>query len=244
MNCGEILTTPPGGGSASLTSPGTIPQTSRLAVAAFVMGLLCLTCVLWPLLALPAILCAIFALVKINVSKGQLKGIGLAIAGLVVPVVLTFILPLFMAIMIPALLKAKETAKCVICANNLKTLSVAAIVYASDNDDMFPVPEKWCDLLIRKGDVSPNCFRCPSALGIDFSYAINENLYTSNLQTSAAQMVMLFEANLGRNGTGGPEDVVCRHHRGARMGCNIAFADGHIEFVTEERIAGLKWTAE
>lgn len=245
INCGEILTPPSaGGGTALVSTQTTTAQTSRLAVAAFVMGLLCLTCFLWPLLALPAILCGIIALVKISASKGQLKGSGLAVAGLVIPVVLTFILPLFLAIMLPALSKARETEKYMVCATNLKALSTAMIVYMNDYDDRVPTPEQWCDLLIQKADVSPNCFRCPSAPDIDFGYAINKNLYTSNLRQMDAQMVMLFEANLGRNGVGGLEDVVCRHCRGGQKACNIAFADGHTELVTEERIAGLKWTAE
>jgi hypothetical protein len=45
------------------------PKTSRLAIAGFVMGLLCLTFVLWPLLFLPAIVCGIVALVKISNKK-------------------------------------------------------------------------------------------------------------------------------------------------------------------------------
>lgn len=46
------------------------------------------------------------------------------------------------------------------------------------------------------------------------------------------------------NQVGGPEDLVLRHNSNGKQGCNIAFADGHIEFVTQDRIAGLRWTAE
>ena len=59
-------------------------RTSRTAIAAFVMGLLCLTCVGWPLLFLPAIICGVIALILIANNKGQLKGVGLAVTGIVV----------------------------------------------------------------------------------------------------------------------------------------------------------------
>jgi len=245
INCGEILKTPSGGGGSALVSTQTTTaQTSRLAVAAFVMGLLCLTCLLWPLLLLPAILCGIIALVKISASKGQLKGSGLAVVGLVIPTVMAMVLPLFLAIMLPAVSKAKDTAQGIVCATNLRALSVAMIVYTNDHDDRFLMPEQWCDILIQKADVSPDSFQCPEAADTDFGYAINKNLYTSNPRQRDAQLVVLFEANLGRNGVGGPEDVVYRHCRSGQKACNIAFADGHTELVTEDRITGLKWTAE
>ena len=181
INCGEILTTPSaGGGPALVSTQTTTAQTSRLAVAAFVMGLLCLTCVLWPLLVLPAILCGIIALVKISASKGQLKGSGLAVVGLVIPAVMTLILPLVLAIILPALSKAREAAQCAVCRSNLSALSLAMIIYMDDYDDRVPTPEQWCDLLIQKADVSPKCFQCPEAEDAAFGYAINENLYTSN----------------------------------------------------------------
>ena len=46
------------------------------------------------------------------------------------------------------------------------------------------------------------------------------------------------------NQVGGPEDVVLHHNNSGKQGCNIAFADGHVEFVPQERIAQLRWSAE
>jgi len=46
------------------------------------------------------------------------------------------------------------------------------------------------------------------------------------------------------NQIGGPEDLLIRHSGRGLSGCNVAFADGHVEFVTEDRIAELKWTVE
>ena len=46
------------------------------------------------------------------------------------------------------------------------------------------------------------------------------------------------------NQLGGAEDVVFYHNDNGQIGCNIAFADGHTEFVAKDRIADLRWTVE
>lgn len=46
------------------------------------------------------------------------------------------------------------------------------------------------------------------------------------------------------NQYGGPEDLVLRHSLDGRKGCNVVFISKKVEFVTEDRIAELKWTAE
>ena len=246
-NCGSILMDIPSQqpvGVPAVPVMGAEPKTCGLAITTFVLGLLCMTCILWPLLALPAIICGIIALVKISKSNGQLKGSGFAIAGLVIPVVFTLIMPILAAILIPALSQAKMAAQRVVCATNLKALSTAMIVYMNDYDDQYPTPEQWCDLLIEKADVSPKSFQCPLDPEGTFSYAINENLSKLEPGQVSPQMVAIFEADLGRNGVGGLDDVVLRHDQHGKTGCNIAFADGHIEFVSEDRIPDLQWTAE
>jgi prepilin-type N-terminal cleavage/methylation domain-containing protein/prepilin-type processing-associated H-X9-DG protein len=45
------------------------------------------------------------------------------------------IIALLMAILLPALNKAREQAKRIVCANNLKTMAVGDQMYASDSDD-------------------------------------------------------------------------------------------------------------
>jgi len=249
VNCGGVLMDLPQQAGVQVGSMAAAePKTSRLAIASLVMGLLCLTFILWPVLFLPAIICGVIALVKISNKTLNLKGNGLAITGIVIPSLMVVLLPfiaMLLSIMMPAFVKARGTARRAVCATNLKGLSTAMIVYMNDYDDQYPTPEKWCDLLIEKADVSPMSFRCPLDTEGSFSYAINENLYKiGDGKFPPAQMVAIFEANLGRNGVGGPDDLVLRHGESINPGCNIGFADGHIEFVTEDRIADLQWTAE
>ena len=122
----------------------------------------------------------------------------------------------------------------------MQGLSTAMIVYMNDYDDHFPTQDQWCDLLIQEADVSPKSFQCPLDPEGSFSYAINDNLYKVDSGQIPMQMVVLFESELGQNGVGGPEDLVIRHEDG----CNIAYADGHTEFVRAEDIANLQWTVE
>jgi prepilin-type processing-associated H-X9-DG protein len=277
VNCGGVLMdTPQQAEVQPVPVAATDPKTSRLASTAFVMGLLSMTCILWPFLGLPAIVCGIIALVKIGNSKGQLKGTGLAVAGLVIPAVLTLVVPMVLAIMMPALSRTKKIAQRVVCATNLKGLSVAMMVYANDYDGTLPT-ENWCDLFVEEVDVSPKSFVCPDSDAIEGEscYAMNINIAGKNLDKLPANVVLFFETDIGlENGPrntsiedrrytrhefmegcydknalvykdrfnqfGGPEDFLIRHIDG----CNIAFADGHIEFVTEDRIADLQWTVE
>jgi prepilin-type processing-associated H-X9-DG protein len=180
------------------------PRTSRLAIASFVMGLVSLViCVLWPVLALPAIICGIIALVKISGSNKQLKGTGYAITGIVLPVVMAVLLPflaMFLAIMMPALNKTKHIAQQAICGINLKGLGTAMRVYASDYDNQLPPADRWCDLLITKADVSPKSLVCPDSDTVEgeSSYAMNINAVGKKLDELPADMVLLFETDTGK----------------------------------------------
>jgi prepilin-type processing-associated H-X9-DG protein len=173
------------------------PRTSKLAVAAFVLGLLSLiACVIWPVPALPAIICGIIALIKIRKSCGQLKGEGFATMGIVLPVVALFLTIL----LLPMLGKVKKAPIRVICCTNLKSLGTAMAVYANDYNDTFPPANQWCDLLIREGDASPQMFICPASNAIEgeCTYAININV-AGKKDTFPADVVLLFEADLKEN---------------------------------------------
>ena len=89
------------------TSTGLAPDVkiSRSAIAALVLGILAPFTLF--LTTLPAIICGIIALVKINKSRGQLKGNGLAIAGIAIPVVVLPIVAMITAIMIPTLSRTR-----------------------------------------------------------------------------------------------------------------------------------------
>jgi prepilin-type processing-associated H-X9-DG protein len=235
-SCGSVLI------DTSESSPAK-PKTSGLAVAALVLGILSpLTCLIT---SLPAVICGIISLIKISAAKGRLKGIGLAITGIALPII---VLPLFgMAIflLMPSFSKVKHIAQRQVCSVNMKSLSIAIMVYANDYDGRFPTADKWCDLLIEHADVSEMSLRCPVSPESGFSFAFNKNLDGLTTESVGMDVVMIFESEPGINMTGGSQLVKTNRHpasdKASFGGCNIGFADGRVEFVNADRISKLKW---
>ena len=234
-SCSWVLT------SISITAQNPNAKTSGLAITSLVLGILSIFTLF--LTAIPAIIFGIIGLVKIEKSRGQLKGKGLAIAGIAVPgASLLFMVPIMMiAIMIPALTSARAQAQQAVCTTNMSALGKAMYIYASDHNDMFPTPSKWCDLLIEHAEPSEKEFRCPIACEGPCNYAMNKNI--ERLGANAPpDMVLLFETSPGWNQCGGPEILSTDNH--TSEGCNILFNDGHVEFVKIKDINNLKWMAE
>ena len=228
--CGAVLSQAPSAHPEAIT-----PKTSGLAIAALVCGILSVfTCLLT---AIPAIILGIVGLVKINNSAGRLKGTGMAIAGIATPVVALPVIALLMGILMPALARVRQVAFRQVCATNLVGLSKAMMLYKNDYDQ-YPTPEKWCDLLIEKCEVAPIAFRCRGAQEGPSNYALNENIAKLGASTQG-DIVLLFETHPGWNQVGGPDILTTDNHQGE--GCNVAFIDGHVEFVRAADIPDLKW---
>ena len=238
--CGTSLAF--GSGTVAASPPA---STSGLAIAALILGVLSMfTC---GITALPALICGIIALVNIANSSGRLKGTGMAITGIVLPGLFIFmIVPMFLAMLMPALSRFKHRAETVVCGANLKGLSTAMTTYTLDYDGRLPTADQWCDLLISEADVSEMSFRCPGAPEGTCSYALNSNVRTlpttPGSRRDAARLVCIFDSKPGWHQSGGPELLTTEYHGGA--GCNVAFADGHVEFVWAEYMGSLLWTTD
>jgi prepilin-type processing-associated H-X9-DG protein len=220
-------------------SPGLAAKTSGLAITSLVLGILSpFTCLLT---AIPAIIFGIVALVKIGKGRGQLKGKGLAIAGICVPVAVLPLVAIEMAIMIPALAKTRTMAQRLACASNLSGLRKAMLIYSNDYNDMYPTSSKWCDLLVEHVEVTPKTFRCPGAPEGPCNYAMNKNVEKLGAN-SPPDMILLFETAPGWNQSGGPEILTTENHQGE--GCNILFVDSHVEFVKTKDLKKLRWEKE
>lgn len=116
---------------------------------------------------------------------------------------------------LPALAKAKAKANRLKSVSNLKIINNALQAYASDNDGKLPPADMWCDVVVRELGprflVSP---QDPEALA-KFergekvsSYALNAALAGKNIfDIENFNTVLVFECNLGWNGTGGLDDL-------------------------------------
>jgi len=231
-NCSWVL-------SSTTAQPlATEQRTSGLAIAALVLAILTpFTCLLT---LIPAIVCGILALVKIEQSAGQLKGKGMAITGIAAP---AFIAPVavFMGLLIPALGRTRQIAHRVVCDTNVSSLGKAMLVYANDYDGKFPTPSNWCDLLIEHADMCEGTFRCKGACDGPCNYAMNANVEKLGADCPA-DIVLLFETTPGWNQAGGREILSTENHEG--KGCNVVFVDTHVEFIRTEYLGDLKWTVE
>ena len=218
--------------AASPQAPSLPPKTSGLAVASLIFGILGLLCLLPIIGSIVGLVLGIMALVAINRSQGQLGGIGLAIAGLITSGFGFFVAPIIAAIVLPVFLGAREKARQTTCISNVKQLSLGAMMYIADHDEVFPLKANWADGLtpyIRKEDL----FRCPNAPDDQTRcYAYNAALSGRSGPDvfSPPTTAMLFDTRLrGVNPAGGPDDVDPRHRGGSVFG----YADGHVRWLPQ-----------
>lgn len=126
------------------TPPPVAPQTSGLAVASMILGILSIAMCLGPLAGIPAIIMGHKANSSIRRSGGLLQGSGMATAGLVTGYFSIFMIAmwgLLAAVAIPNFVKARKAAQFQGCKINLKSIQQAKELWAKDNakpDDAVP----------------------------------------------------------------------------------------------------------
>ena len=124
LACGAQLSPPP------VPSAGIVPRASRLAIAAFVLGILSLfTC---GLTAVPAMVLGIISFILVEKSGGRLTGRNFAILGVVIPVLIFFVL------LHPMLLNIRQKASRMSCGTNMAEIGMSIMTYANDYDGKFP----------------------------------------------------------------------------------------------------------
>lgn len=115
-------------------------RTSGLAIASFVLGLL--SCPFTVFASIPGLICGIMGLRRISQSeKGgpgpRLTGRGLATTGITLSAVMTLLFPLAIAVLLPAMMAARNAARTMPLMNNLKQISLAAAM-AEQQVGFFP----------------------------------------------------------------------------------------------------------
>ena len=108
---------------------------------------------------------------------------------------------------------SRERADRIKCMANMRNLGIAFYIYAQDNSNSYPTPEKWCDLLIMNYEVKLDYLVCRGSdakIG-ESSYAFNKSVVGKKSSEVPQDTVLLFETNfgkdpLGRDGTLGDRD--------------------------------------
>ncbi|MDB6122596.1 MAG: hypothetical protein JWQ71_1589 [Pedosphaera sp.] len=211
------------------------PQTSGMAIASLVLGILSLfTC---GLTGIPGLILGILALAKINKNQGRLSGKGLAIAGICTSGILMLLsIPILAGMLLPALAKAKQKARTIQCINNMKQLGLAVRIYSSDHKDQLPSAANWSDAIFTNVS-SSNIFRCPTDLHQTCGYAYNSKLSGLNESEINPRTVLFFESDGGWNASGGSEQMLSRH--GNRT--VVCFVDGSVMQLSPSNLSTLRW---
>jgi prepilin-type processing-associated H-X9-DG protein len=148
-------------------------------------------------------------------------------------------IPLEAAMLLPALSKAKQRAQTIQCVNNMKQVALAVRIYSGDNGGHFPPAKTWCDS-IKSYAGSNRIFKCPAASPADrCDYAFNSHLDGVDEKNIDPNTVLLFETEGGWNTSGGPELMLPKSRHGRLY--VVAFADGSVQQLTSDRLAGLRW---
>jgi prepilin-type processing-associated H-X9-DG protein len=189
--------------------------------------------------ALIGLILGLVAMSKIRRSKGALCGEGLALAGTVVSGIFLLMLPIFAGMLLPALARAKEKAQTIACVDKMKQLALAEVMYEGANQNHFTPAATWCDALKPYTGGSTKMFQCPAGDAAQpCGYAFNAKLGGLDTAKVSPDTVLLFESDAGWNASGGLELV----RRPSRHGVFVvAFVDGHVEQVSESRLAALRW---
>jgi uncharacterized membrane protein YbaN (DUF454 family) len=235
----ELKATPPATPALPSAAPATPSKTSGLAVSSLVLGILGLfTC---GLTALIGLVLGIIAMVKVSNSRGALRGNGIALAGIIVSGIFLFMLPIFAAMLLPALAAAKQKAQEINCVQNEKLLVEALEIYSDNNSHHLPPAATWCDAIKSNTNVvSAKVFKCPAANSSSrCDYAFNARLDGLDESKINPQTVMIFESNTGWNANGGPEQMIGKP-RHARVFV-VAYADGSVQQLREFQLNTLRW---
>lgn len=169
------------------------------------------------------------------------------------------IIAILMAVMMPALGRARESAKMVVCRSNLKTLVLGASLWSGDNDD-WAIAGAWysdddqferCSItsyVSASAENEGDSFVCPSAKGADFfssdpSYDTtgNERTYT---YAANGHITFNIAPSPGSKGSGtslyGPGNVYWQEHGVTKVSA-IRATQSTIYFIDNEYYACVSW---
>ena len=132
QNVPPILPQPPGAGDIAA---GT--RLSKCALWSLITGILSLLG-LFLFTALPAIILGIVGIVQVGKGDGQLHGKGLAISGLVMGCVSLVVVPMLLALSLPAYNGIRQSGFKVKNMSSMKQIVIACQIYAEDNEGKFP----------------------------------------------------------------------------------------------------------
>ena len=154
------------------------------------------------------------------------------------------------SMLLPALAKAKSKANSIKSANNAGSLIKSLIGYSLDHDDKLPEADKWCDAIIREAQTikiyaSPQdpvaVAQADSGQKVS-SYAFNKALSGKDINQVDPETVMIFETDLGWNGSGGLKDALEFLQFFDGQSIAVGTADGAVRLVrSPDELRRMRW---
>lgn len=228
----------------------TRPRTYRLiAIVALVFSVIPLTFIL-------GLIAGIVALVLSKKRPQQFGGKRLAIAAIIVAMLWVLGIAGFIFIGIPRLRRQMSAGNN--CFTHARSLATSLRIISIGNNGAYADADSWCDA-ISKEVTSKDHFKCPDdPEHVECGFAYNEKL--SGVKDPNPRTVMIFEANLGWNGSGGLSNVIAkarhngwapristtnapskRSNFGRTQFVVVGFADGRVQPVAVEDLKLLRW---
>jgi hypothetical protein len=172
-----------------LSAPAPSIQEKGLAIFSFVLGILSFVLCLSALTGIPAIISGHIARSRATRSPARYGGIGFATAGLVLGYVSILFSLIVLALLLPALAKAKHSGgrpgrpvrERAGCENNMRQIGLAFKVWALEHNDHFPF-----NVSTNSGGTLELCEPGPDGFdknAIAHFRAVSEDLGTPNLLT-------------------------------------------------------------
>lgn len=192
--------------------------------------------------------------------KQRFSGGGFTLVELLV--VMT-ILGILSALLFPALTSGRRNMEKATCANNMRQISLFIGQYARDKD-VYPESARWAgtssveDGPLGRYTKDPKIYACPTDTQLKESLKnhskqrLSSYSYNSwfdrkpfSVSVDMSRAVFLMEPNVGSGGSmqqsfqgAGAPRLTDRHNGGG----HIAFGDGHVEFITQQRFQKNKET--
>lgn len=219
------------------TSPPPRPQTSGVAVASLVFGLLGL--LTFGLAGVAGLVLGVIGIRQINRSEGALTGKPLAVGGLIasaLSIVIAGLLVLLAVMLYPQLVAARSVAKAIQTQSTMRQESLGIMLYANQNNNRLPDATQW------RQQASASLGRpMPPASASGPSLAMNKHLSQVNVNTIAnpTQTVLLFEVPPGGPSFGDDNDLPAQPAYPPDY--LIGFVDGHVEMVPPQDLPYLIW---
>jgi len=159
--------------------------------------------------------------------------------------VLSGVLAVVVSVLLPGLCGAREPANRIRCANNLRQIALAAMMYARDHGGAFPATMQE---LVATEELGASVFECPSdrqlpetrahtslKLGLSYFYVGNGVRPDVDRPDTA---VIVYEplSNHSNDGMEVHLEAIADH---TDDGMNVVFADAHAQWIAAPKVASI-----